>query len=136
MAFDAGMVRAVAHELETKLAGGRVEKVNQPEKDEIVLLMHSGKSNYKLSVCAGAGNSRICLTQKSKENPPTPPQFCTVLRKYLTGARLTSVKQIGFERVILLSFDARDEMGFFKPMLMYCEIMGKYSNIIFCSEGN
>jgi len=134
MAFDAGMVHAVASELELKLSGGRVEKVNQPEKDEIVLLIHSGRENYKLSICAGANNPRIFLTSKSKENPATPPQFCTALRKYLTGARILSVKQMGFERVIEICFDSRDEMGFYKPMTLYCEIMGKYSNIIFCDE--
>ena len=134
MAFDAGMVHAVAHELETKLSGGRVERVNQPEKDEIVLLVHSARKNYKLSICAGANNPRIALTAKNKENPATPPQFCTALRKYLTGARILSVKQMGFERVIEICFDSRDEMGFYKPMTLYCEIMGKYSNIIFCDE--
>ncbi len=134
MAFDAGMVHAVAFELETKLSGGRVEKVNQPEKDEIVLLVHSGRENFKLSICAGANNPRITLTSKSKENPATPPQFCTALRKYLTGARILSIKQMGFERVIEICFDSRDEMGFYKPMTLYCEIMGKYSNIIFCDE--
>lgn len=134
MAFDAGMVHAVASELELKLSGGRVEKVNQPEKDEIVLLVHSGRENYKLSICAGANNPRILLTSKSKENPATPPQFCTALRKYLTGARILSVKQMGFERVIEICFDSRDEMGFYKPMTLYCEVMGKYSNIIFCDE--
>jgi len=134
MAFDAGMVHAVAYELETKLSGGRVEKVNQPEKDEIVLLVHNGRENYKLSICAGANNPRICLTSKTKENPATPLQFCTALRKYLTGARIVSIRQIGFERVIEICFDSRDEMGFYKPMTLYCEIMGKYSNIIFCDE--
>ena len=134
MAFDAGMVHAIANELETKILGGRVEKVNQPEKDEIILLIHSGRENYKLSICAGANNPRICLTSKTKENPATPPQFCTALRKYLTGARITSVAQIGFERVIEIGFDSRDEMGFYKPMTLFCEIMGKYSNIIFCDE--
>ncbi len=135
MAFDAGMVHAIAHELNEKLSKGRVERVNQPEKDEIVLLAHNQKNGYRLSICASSNNPRVCLTSENKENPPAPPQFCIVLRKYLTGARIGEIRQIGFERVLRMDFDARDEMGFYSPVCLFCEIMGKYSNLVFC-DGN
>ena len=136
MAFDAGMVRAITNELNTKLAGARVEKVHQPEKDELLLLLHAGRENLRLTISASVNNPRIHLTTVSKENPSAPPLFCTLLRKHLTGAKLLSLEQIGFERVIRLSFQARDEMGFHYTVRLYAEIMGKYSNLILTDEGD
>ena len=104
MAFDAGMVRAITSELNTKLSGARVEKVHQPEKDELLLLMHIGRENFRLTISASVNNPRIHLSSVAKENPSAPPLFCTLLRKHLTGAKLLSLEQLGFERVIRLSF--------------------------------
>ncbi len=134
MAFDAGMVRAITNELNSKLTGSRVEKVHQPEKDELLFLLHAGRDNLRLTLSASVNNPRIHLTTSAKENPSAPPLFCTLLRKHLTGARLLSLEQIGFERVIRLSFQARDEMGFHYTVRLYAEIMGKYSNLILTDE--
>ncbi len=134
MAFDAGMVRAITNELHTKLAGARVEKIHQPEKDELLLLLHAGRENLRLTISASVNNPRIHLTTAPKENPTAPPLFCTLLRKHLTGAKLLSLEQMGFERVICLSFQARDEMGFHYIVKLYAEIMGKYSNLILTDE--
>lgn len=136
MAFDAGMVRAITTELNTKLAGARVEKVHQPEKDELLFLLHAGRENLRLTISASVNNPRIHLTTVAKENPAAPPLFCTLLRKHLTGAKLISLEQIGFERVIRLSFQARDEMGFHYTVRLYAEIMGKYSNLILTDEND
>ncbi len=130
MAFDAGMVGAVAYELNDKIAGARIEKVYQPEKDELVLALHTREGSLRVDICAGANNPRINITKFQKENPPTPFMFCTLARKHLTGARVNSVRQIDFERVVEISVESRDEMGFFETKYIYAEIMGKYSNII------
>ena len=133
MAFDAGMVAAVAAELRTKLIGGRVDKISQPEKDEITLAARVADGSYaRVCISAGTNNPHINLTSKQKENPMTAPMFCMLLRKHLSGARVLSVTQCGFERVIDLAFEARDEMGFVVTRHIMAEIMGKYSNIIFC----
>ena len=134
MAFDAGMVGAIAHEINQRVCGARVEKVYQPEKDELVLQLHTKEGNLRLSIAAGANNPRIALTVKQKENPASPYLFCILARKHLNGARLLSVRQLDFERVIELSFDSRDEMGFNKTKYLYAEIMGKYSNLVLTEE--
>ena len=136
MAFDAGMVRAITTELNTKLAGARVEKIHQPEKDELLFLLHAGRENYRLTISASVNNPRIHLTTVAKENPAAPPLFCTLIRKHLTGAKLLMLEQMGFERVIRLSFQARDEMGFHYTVRLYAEIMGKYSNLILTDESD
>lgn len=134
MAFDAGMVGAVAHEISLRAVGARVEKVFQPEKDELVLQLHTKEGNLRLSIAAGANNPRIGFVTRQKENPASPYLFCILARKHLTGARLLSIARLEYERVIELSFDSRDEMGFVKTKYLYAEIMGKYSNLILTDE--
>ncbi len=130
MAFDAGMVSALVHELQGSIIDARVEKVNQPEKDEIVLLLHAGRQNLRLVLSSGSNNPHFNLTSAVKENPITAPMFCMLLRKHLTGARVVSVTQLGFERAVEFGFDCFDEMGFRTTKYIVAETMGKYSNII------
>lgn len=130
MAFDAGMVSALVHELCGSIIDARVEKVNQPEKDEIVLLLHAGRQNLRLVLSSGSNNPHFNLTSAVKENPITAPMFCMLLRKHLTGARVVSVTQLGFERAVEFGFDCFDEMGFRTTKYIVAETMGKYSNII------
>ncbi|MCQ2431969.1 MAG: NFACT family protein, partial [Clostridia bacterium] len=135
MAFDAGMVAAVAYELRSKLIGGRIDKIGQPEKDEIVLMIRIADGSYaRLAISAGNNNPHINLTSVQKENPMVAPMFCMLLRKHLSSARVLEVIQPGFERVIELLLEARDEMGFLVKRRLIAEIMGKYSNIIFTDE--
>lgn len=134
MAFDAGMVGAIAHEIKERAEGARVEKIYQPEKDELVLQLHTREGNLRLSIAAGANNPRIGFVTRQKENPAAPYNFCILARKHLNGARLLSCERLGYERVIELSFDSRDEMGFFETKYLYCEIMGKYSNLVLCDK--
>ena len=131
MAYDAGMLRAVLYEINGRYRDARVEKVLQPAKDEIDLLLRAGGRSGRLVLNAGSGNSRISLSEKSKENPPVPPMFCMLLRKHLNGAKLICAEQIGFERVARLRFACFDEMGFPTEKMLYAEVMGKYSNLIF-----
>ena len=130
MAFDAGMVSAIVHELNLRIIGARVEKVTQPEKDELVFLLHLGRENMRLSLSSGTNNPHFNITSAVKENPAAPPMFCMLLRKHLTGARISSVTQLGFERAVEFAFDSYDEMGFETKKYIVTETMGKYSNII------
>ena len=131
MAFDAGMLACTLHELKTAALGARIEKVYQPERDEIVLQMRSFAGGRRLLINAGSGNARIGFTETQKENPQNPPMFCMLLRKYLQGAKLAEVSQADFDRVAFLGFDTRDELGFECRRYLICELMGKYSNVIF-----
>ena len=129
--FDAGMLRAVLHEINAfVLDGAKVEKVYQPAKDEIDLIIRGGRENRRLCINAGSNAPRISFTENAKENPPSAPMFCMLLRKHLSGARLVSAEQLGFERAAKLSFFGYDEMGFETTRYLIAEVMGKYSNWI------
>ncbi len=130
MAFDAGMVSAIVYELNNTIIDARVEKVNQPEKDEIVLMLHAGRKNLRLVLSSGSNNPHFNLTSIVKENPISAPMFCMLLRKHLTGSRVVSVKQLGFERAVEFGFDCFDEMGYRTMKYLVTETMGKYSNVI------
>lgn len=129
MAFDAGMMQAVVNELDERLSGARVEKIHQPERDEVVILLHTKSGASRLDICVTPGSSRINITTEQKENPQNPPSFCTLLRKHLSGAKLIGVSAPRFERVAQIAFEAKDEMGFAQRRFLYAEIMGKYSNM-------
>ena len=132
MAFDAGMLRLVVNEIK-QLGECKVEKVYQPSNDEIVLMLHSmsfAKRNVKLLINAGSNCPRINLTESQTENPQKAPMLCMLLRKHISGGKMTDAKCLGYERVCQLEFDAYDEMGFRVKKYLICEIMGKYSNII------
>lgn len=130
MAFDAGMLAATLNEISKTAVPGRVEKVLEPSRDEIVFLIHAESGNVRLSISASTNTPRINITSEVKENPAVPPMFCMLLRKHLTGARLTSVRQLSFERAAELTFDTRDELGYRCEKYIIAETMGKYSNII------
>ena len=130
MAFDAGMLACMVREIRTVALGGRIEKIMQPERDEIILQLRSTEGGKRLLINTGTG-PRIGFTELTRENPPQAPMFCMLLRKHLTGARLADIRQEGFERVVTLEFDTRDEMGFACTRRIVAEIMGKYSNLIF-----
>lgn len=134
MAFDAGMLACTLSELRRAALGARIEKVYQPERDEIVLQMRSFEGGKRLLINAGSNNPRIGFSEISKENPQNPPMFCMLLRKYLQGAKLIEIAQASFDRVAFLCFQTRDEMGFECRRYLIAELMGKYSNLIFADE--
>ncbi len=131
MAFDAGMLACALHEIREQSLGARVEKVYQPERDEIVLQIRSRSGGQRILINAGANNPRIGFSHEQKENPQNPPMLCMLLRKHLSGAKLCSVEQAGFERVAILGFETRDEMGYECKKFLVAEVMGKYSNLMF-----
>lgn len=134
MAFDAGMLACTVAEIREKALGARIEKVFQPERDEIVLQMRSLEGGKRLLINAGSNNPRLGFTGEQKENPMTPPMLCMLLRKHLQGAKLIDIRQEGFERVACLEFETRDEMGFDCRRYLIAEIMGKYSNLVFAND--
>ena len=134
MAFDAGMLACTLAEIRRVALGARIEKVYQPEKDEIVLQMRSFEGGKRLLINAGSNNPRINFSEIQQENPQNPPMFCVLLRKYLQGSKLTSIEQEDFDRIAYLGFDTRDEMGFECRRYLIVELMGKYSNLIFADE--
>lgn len=131
MAFDACLLSFVVHEIDTKISGGKIEKIYQPEKDEIILMIRNNGESIRLLINAGSNYPRINITKDPKENPASPPMFCMMLRKHLVGARISGCTQYGAERVCELEFDAFDELGFPAKKYLIAEIMGKYSNLIF-----
>ena len=135
MAFDAGMLACTLAEIKRTALGARIEKVYQPEKDEIILQMRSFEGGKRLLINAGSNNPRINFSELQKENPQNPPMFCVLLRKHLQGAKLSSIEQEDFDRIAYLGFDTRDEMGFDCKKYLIVELMGKYSNLIF-TDGN
>ena len=132
MSFDAGFVRAVVWELNSRILNARVDKIMMPEKEEIVLLLRAGRENLRLSLSCSSNAPRVNLTDEIKDNPASPPMFCMLLRKHLTGGRVTGVTQNGFERAIEIRFECHNEMGYADDRVLIAEIMGKCSNIIFC----
>lgn len=134
MAFDAGMMACVVYELNSKIAGAKVEKIFMPEKDEIHFVLRQGREDVRLVISAAPNNPRICITQSTKENPASPPMLCMLLRKHLVSGRLLSVTCPEFDRVACFEFESYDEMGFKSSKFIMAEIMGKHSNIIFLNK--
>ena len=139
MPFDAGMFAATVYEIEKNAIGARIEKIHQPEKEEIVFVFHDVKidgvrKGLRLVINAGTNNPKISFSHIAKENPAIPPMFCLLMRKHLSGARLESAVQLGFERALMLEFSCRDEMGFSCTRYIVAEIMGKYSNLILLDD--
>ncbi len=134
MPFDGGMTAAVVWELNEKLTGAKIEKVYMPTGDEIVLLMHTQNGSCRLSLSASAHMPKVGITAIVKENPATPSAFCMHMRKQLIGCKVRGVSQPDFERVVKISLDGYDEMGFPTVKYLYAEIIGKCSNVILTDE--
>ncbi|MBE6551797.1 MAG: fibronectin/fibrinogen-binding protein [Ruminococcaceae bacterium] len=128
------MVACISSELDEMFSGGKVEKVLQPEKDEIDLIIRANGKSSRLVISASSNFPRICVTSQAKENPLKAMTMCMLLRKHLTSSRVVSVRQCAFERVVRLEFDSGDEMGFRSRYSLYLEIMGRNSNMIFCDK--
>lgn len=126
MAIDAICLQAVVEELRPQLTGLRVDKIQQPARDQVVLLFR-GK---RLLLCAGAGAPRLQLTELPRDNPAEPPMFCMLLRKHLSGARVAAIAQPPLERLVKIEFDASDELGRAGRRTLVLEAMGRRSNLI------
>ena len=130
MPIDAVFLESLRCELQEQLLACRVDKVQQPERDTILLSMRGPNGGGKLLLTASPNHPRIQLTSLSFENPAQPPMFCMLLRKHLTGGRLVSISQPPLERLVELTFDCIDEMGTPCQKKLILEIMGRNSNLI------
>lgn len=135
MALDGIFLCKLRDELKGLIIGLRVDKVNQPTKDEIVLTLRGKGCAYSLLCCVRADSSRLHLTANKISNPSVPPMFCMLLRKYLTGAMIKDVRQEGMDRIVFIDLDATNEIGDKTELTVCMEIMGKHSNFILLSEG-
>jgi len=130
MPFDGLVMAAIRKELDGELLGGRIDKIYQPSPLEVHLLIHRPGTRARLLLSAHPENARVHLTGRAKENPPSPPVFCMVLRKHLEGGRIKKILQRGLDRVLVFQVQTHDDLG--EPCIkeLICEIMGRHSNII------
>ncbi|MBP3435439.1 MAG: NFACT family protein [Clostridia bacterium] len=136
MALDGAFLHCLRDELRLSLQESRIDKIHQPSKEELVFAMRGRNGTEKLYLSARVNSPRVQLTAVSLENPATPPPFCMLLRKRLTGARLVDVRQPGLERVLYFDFDALNELGDTVRLTVAAELMGRHSNLILIGEGD
>lgn len=130
MAFDGITTCAMVRELNEKIYMGKIEKVYQPEADELVFNIHTKTGNCKLFASTGSAHARMHFIEENPVNPPAPLAFCMLLRKHLQGGRIIAIEQKGSERIIEISIETLNELGFTVSKRLIFEIMGKHSNII------
>lgn len=129
MAFDAFFLHAVLEEIREKAIGARVEKLHQPSRDTLLILLRCNSGREKLLIAANPAAPRLHFTAASPENPAEPPMFCMLLRKHLSGARLSAVTQPAMERLAVFTFECTDEMGYPVEKRLVAELMGRTCNI-------
>ncbi|GAF12815.1 fibronectin/fibrinogen-binding protein [Bacillus sp. JCM 19045] len=129
MSFDGMMTRAITKELQA-FVGGRINKIHQPFKTELVMTIRAGGKNHSLLASANATFARIHVTEEKYENPSEPPMFCMLLRKHIEGGFISAIEQDGFDRVITFTIANKDELGDRTEKQIIFEIMGRHSNII------
>ena len=134
MALDGVFLRHLKEEIGTSLLGTRVDRVFQPNRDELILAFRGFSAAYKLLISARANSARVNLTTIPVENPQQPPMLCMLLRKKLQGAKLLEITQPDLERALMLKFDSVNELGDHVELTLAVEIMGRYSNIILVDE--
>lgn len=135
MAFDGIVLNTVIKELEI-LKNGKVNKIYEPNKDELIFIIYSNKENYYLNINVNANDYRLNITTKEKSNPYTAPNFCMLLRKYLVGSKINKIYMNGLERIAFIEFECFNEMNDKITRTLVIELMGKYSNIILLNQDN
>ena len=130
MPLDAVTVSALAKELSERLEGGKIDKVQQPERDMLLLSLRAKGENLRLVIAAGTGNARAGITRGSFENPAEPPMFCMLMRKHLVGARILPVTQPEYERMLIFTLDTHDELGVQSEKKLAVELIGRSANAV------
>lgn len=136
MAFDGITIANIVHELRENLLDGRINKIAQPEADELLLAIKTPAGMKRLYISASASLPLIFLTEANKPSPMTAPNFCMLLRKHIGNGRITDITQPKLERIIRFEIEHLDELGDLCKKYLIVEIMGKHSNIIFCNEND
>ncbi len=134
MAFDGIVIANLTHEIKDKLEGGKINKIAQPEKDELMLTVKNNRETLRLTLSASASLPLVYFTEINKPSPLTAPNFCMLLRKHIGTGRIIRVSQPGLERIIEFEIEHLDELGDLCRKRLIVELMGKHSNIIFCKE--
>lgn len=129
MAFDGITAAAVAYELDLRLSGSRIEKIYQPNNDELVFIMHTPNGKCKLYMSSSGHHARIHISDQEFTNPQNPSAFCMLMRKHIQNGRVTGINQVGSERIIEIQIETADELGYSVTKKLVIEIMGKHSNI-------
>ena len=135
MSLDGISMHPLAIELDRAVAGGRIDRINQPSKQSIVMSLRLPGKNVLLHITINPQNPAMHLIDKAPENPPEPPMFCMVLRKHLETGRIASVRQYGLDRLLIMDIDFLSARGRIITKSLVVELMGKYSNIILVQDG-
>ena len=136
MAFDGLVIKGIINELNNNILNSRVEKIYQPDQDEILIKLYGTNGKSNLRIVTSSDNYRIHLTNSIKSNPFTAPNFCMVLRKYLSSARIRNIYTNGLERTVFVDFDAMSEENNLEKYTLVIELMGKYSNVILINSNS
>ncbi len=131
MAFDGVTIACIREELEQLLVGGRIQKIAQPEKDELMITVKNNSNQYRLLVSVDPSLPLVYITETNKQSPMTAPAFCMLMRKHLQGAKIISITQPGLERILDFQVEHYNELGDLCTKHIIIELMGKHSNLIF-----
>lgn len=134
MAIDGIYLYSLVEDLKKSILNSKIDKINQPEKDEIIITLRKERKNLKLLLSASPNYPRIHLTEVTKPNPLQAPMFTMVLRKYLTGGKIIDIVQLEGDRIVKFLIEASDELGFNSIYTLIVEIMGRHSNITLVRE--
>ncbi|MBR3035590.1 MAG: NFACT family protein, partial [Firmicutes bacterium] len=138
MAYDGFLAGTIARQLDRELQGAKIERVQQPEADTVILQLYAPATGQrrKLLICTSPQGARVHYTKQSYENPAEAPNFCMLLRKHLQGGRILHVTQPATERILVFHLETINEMGYSVNKQLICEIMGKHSNLILTDEAS
>ena len=136
MAFDGIVTKCIVSELNTCILNGKINKVFQPTKNDVILGIYANGKNYALHICISAVNYRINLTTSSKPNPLNAPNFCMLLRKYLIGTKIKKISTCDLERIVTIELEGFNELNDLISKRLVIELMGKHSNVILLNENN
>ena len=134
MALDAILLSALMGELAPKLEGGRIDKIQQPERDQVIISLRNKGENMRLLINAGAGSGRLQLISAGLENPAEPPMFCMLLRKHLIGGRIEKLTQPQWERLVLVDITSHNELGDSVKLKLAVELMGRSANLVLIGD--
>ncbi|WP_102346996.1 Rqc2 family fibronectin-binding protein [Bacillus sp. Marseille-P3661] len=134
MSFDGIVTKGITEELKKQIEQGRISKIYQPYKNDLILTIRANGTNFQLLISANPSYSRIHITEETYENPKEPPMFCMLLRKHLEGSFIEKIEQDGLERIIRLYVKTRNEIGDESIKVLIVEIMGRHSNIILVDQ--
>ncbi len=135
MPQDAYTLKILTNDLNAVLAGGKVNKITQPDGNEVYMNIYADRKNYRLVISASVSSARVCTSSDERDNPLTALNFCMLLRKHLLGATVNKIELDGFDRVVKITFSTLGDFFESEEKILYAEIMGKYSNVILTANG-